>query len=160
MSPGREELGGELSPSLVLNLQTSYPVLGEGTSAPLTLALTPVAFCCQAKLFRLCRPLQSRVCPLATCQGTVLLTALCPPLAPSEPGASMLWSRTLQGQLTTAKHEKRYRSLASKLPTGKSDGVSVRRRKEKRGLVCGKPKKSWTTCGWYSQRLWVTMGQT
>ena len=34
-----------------------------------------------------------------------------------------MWSRTLQKQLTFANNEKRHLFLASKLPTGNSDGM-------------------------------------
>lgn len=122
---------GSCPRELVLNLQTSYPALGEGASASQTLALTPMAFCCQIQPCELCRPLQSRVCPLTARHRTLLLTMLCPLLAPSEQRAQemhqhSLWSRMLQRQLTLVSNEKRHLCLALRLPTGISDGAGMR----------------------------------
>lgn len=73
---------------LVLNRQTSCPVLGEGASRPLTLALPMVAFCCQTKLFRLRGPLQGP-CAHSLPASAQCCSALCPlPVPPN--GASAL----------------------------------------------------------------------
>lgn len=98
------------------------------------------------------------VCPLATCQRAVLLTALCPPWLPLSGVPDAVEQKPAgAAHICRAWKEASFPGLEASCR-----GVRWGEREEEegeRGLLWGTPEKTWTPCGWHRQRLRVDMGQ-